>query len=192
MDLLDKFDAVTVKADARITPDDKAYCEAHQAAYDAAIQSFQELAFFWEDMESTQRNCWAVRTLPISLPATALTSPGGRSTHTWNICTNRSSTTSSTISIPPIMYQSLPTMRLTICFHKSQIFESMKIKRPMMHTTKNCAQQKSAMRMWWIRSSSCWMGAALPSRRSMNWRENATKRHGTCTGIERNMSERKP
>lgn len=55
MDLLDKFDAVTVKADARITPDDKAYCEAHQAAYDAAIQSFQELAFFWEDMESTQK-----------------------------------------------------------------------------------------------------------------------------------------
>ena len=55
MDLLDKFDAVTVKADARITPDDKAYCEAHQAAYDAAIQSFQELAFFWEDMENTQK-----------------------------------------------------------------------------------------------------------------------------------------
>ena len=37
MDLLDKFDAVTVKADARITPDDKAYCEAHQAAYDLSL-----------------------------------------------------------------------------------------------------------------------------------------------------------
>lgn len=55
MDLLDKFDAVTVKADVRITPEDKAYCEAHQAAYDAAIQSFRELAFFWEDMENTQK-----------------------------------------------------------------------------------------------------------------------------------------
>ncbi len=55
MDLLDKFAAVTVKADDRITPEDKAFCEAHQAAYDAAVQSFRELAFFWEDMENTQK-----------------------------------------------------------------------------------------------------------------------------------------
>ena len=55
MNLLDKFDAVTVEADFRITPEDKAFCEAHQAAYDAAIQSFHELAFFWEDMENTQK-----------------------------------------------------------------------------------------------------------------------------------------
>lgn len=55
MDLLDKFEAVTVKADGRITSEDKAFCEAHQAAYDAAVQSFQELAFFWEDMVSTQK-----------------------------------------------------------------------------------------------------------------------------------------
>lgn len=55
MNLLDKFDAVTVKADVRITPEDKAFCEAHQAAYDAAIQSFRELAFFWEDMEKMQK-----------------------------------------------------------------------------------------------------------------------------------------
>ena len=55
MNLLDKFETVTVKADVRITPEDKAFCEAHQAAYDAAVQAFQELAFFWEDMENTQK-----------------------------------------------------------------------------------------------------------------------------------------
>ena len=55
MNLLEKFEAVTVEADGRITPEDKALCEAHQAAYDAAVQSFQELAFIWEDMENTQK-----------------------------------------------------------------------------------------------------------------------------------------
>ena len=55
MNLLDKFETVTIKADVRITPEDKAFCEAHQAAYDAAIQFFHELAFFWEDMENTQK-----------------------------------------------------------------------------------------------------------------------------------------
>ena len=55
MNLLEKFETVTIKADARITPEDKAFCEAHQAAYDAAIQSFHELAFFWADMENTQK-----------------------------------------------------------------------------------------------------------------------------------------
>ena len=161
MDLLDKFDAVTVKADARITPDDKAYCEAHQAAYDAAIQSFQELAFFWEDMESTQKEL-----LGSSDTSYLSSRDGPEISQRQNICTKRSSTTLSTISTLPIMYQYLPIMRPTICFHKNQISESMKTKRLMTRTTKNCAQQKSAMRMWWIRSSSCWMGAALPSRRS--------------------------
>ena len=55
MDLLDKFATVTVKADDRITSEDKAFCEAHQAAYDAAVQSFRELGFFWEDMVNTQK-----------------------------------------------------------------------------------------------------------------------------------------
>lgn len=55
MNLLDKFETVTIMADVRITPEDKAFCEAHQAAYDAAVQSFQELAFFWADMENTQK-----------------------------------------------------------------------------------------------------------------------------------------
>ena len=37
MDLLDKFATVTVKADDRITSEDKAFCEAHQAAYSPSV-----------------------------------------------------------------------------------------------------------------------------------------------------------
>ena len=55
MNLLEKFEAVIVEADNRITPEDKEYCEQQQAAYDAAVQSFQELDFFWEDMKNTQQ-----------------------------------------------------------------------------------------------------------------------------------------
>ena len=54
MDLLEKFAAVEVKADNRITAEDKNYCEQHQAAYEAARDAFQELAFIWNDIESTQ------------------------------------------------------------------------------------------------------------------------------------------
>ena len=55
MNLLEKFEAVIVEADNRITPEDKEYCEQQQAAYDAAVQSFQELDFFWVDIENTQK-----------------------------------------------------------------------------------------------------------------------------------------
>lgn len=55
MNLLEKFEAVTVEADNRITPEDREYCETQQAAYDAAVQSFQELDFFWADMENKQK-----------------------------------------------------------------------------------------------------------------------------------------
>lgn len=54
MDLLDKFDAVTILADARISQADKDYCETQQKAYEAAISSYKELAFFWEDMLRVQ------------------------------------------------------------------------------------------------------------------------------------------
>jgi len=54
MDLLQKFAAVEVKADNRITDADKHFCEQHQKAYEAAIHSFRELAFFWADMNTTQ------------------------------------------------------------------------------------------------------------------------------------------
>ena len=55
MNLLDKFDTVTVVADHRIADADKVFCETHQAAYRSAIQSFQELLFFWQDTEKTQQ-----------------------------------------------------------------------------------------------------------------------------------------
>lgn len=55
MNLLEKFEAVTVQADQRISPSDKAFCEKHQAAYETAIQSFRELSFFWEDMVARQK-----------------------------------------------------------------------------------------------------------------------------------------
>lgn len=59
MDLLEKFNALTVETDNRISPADKTFCEKHQSAYEAAIQSFRELSFFWSDMERTQRELLA-------------------------------------------------------------------------------------------------------------------------------------
>lgn len=61
MDLLEKFNALTVEADTRISPSDRDFCERHQAAYEAAIQSFRELSFFWADMEKTQRELLMVQ-----------------------------------------------------------------------------------------------------------------------------------
>lgn len=53
-ELLEKFSAVEVKTDNRISPADKLFCEKNQAAYEAAISSYQELSFFWDDMVKTQ------------------------------------------------------------------------------------------------------------------------------------------
>ena len=55
MDLIKKFDAVEVQPDFRISPEDKQFCERHQAAYLAALQSFQELIYFWQDVLSQQK-----------------------------------------------------------------------------------------------------------------------------------------
>lgn len=54
-ELFQKFSAVEVKADNRITQADKAFCEKQQAAYEAAISCYQELDFFWDDMVKTQK-----------------------------------------------------------------------------------------------------------------------------------------
>ena len=77
MDLLEKFNALTVEADTRISPSDKEFCEKHQAAYEAAIQSFRELLFFWEDMKKTQRELLAGQTDPSASDMTYLTSRDG-------------------------------------------------------------------------------------------------------------------
>ena len=54
VDLLTKFDSVSISVDNRITPADRSFCEWNQAAYEAAIIAYQELACYWEDMENTQ------------------------------------------------------------------------------------------------------------------------------------------
>ena len=54
MELLQKFAAVEIQANHRITKTDKDYCEQHQKAYEAAITNFQELAFFCADMAAAQ------------------------------------------------------------------------------------------------------------------------------------------
>ena len=46
MDLLSKFSSIEIKPDARISETDRTFCQAHQAAYDAARASLQELEFF--------------------------------------------------------------------------------------------------------------------------------------------------
>lgn len=56
MDLLTKFASIEVKPDARISDADRIFCQAHQAAYDAARESLQELEFLWEDMQRQQQD----------------------------------------------------------------------------------------------------------------------------------------
>ena len=54
MNLLEKFEAVKIEADNRISSADKALCERHQAAYEAALSAFRELVFIRQDMERQQ------------------------------------------------------------------------------------------------------------------------------------------
>lgn len=54
MDILSKFDTVTIQTDNRITEDDREYCIANQKAYDAARSCFQELVYIWDDLTSQQ------------------------------------------------------------------------------------------------------------------------------------------
>ena len=56
MSLLAKFNAVKVTADSRITAADRAFCEAHQAAYDAACVSLRDLAEMAEKAEKILRD----------------------------------------------------------------------------------------------------------------------------------------
>ena len=44
MNLLDKFNAVEVKADTRISEDDRLFCQTHQEAYDLARSALREMA----------------------------------------------------------------------------------------------------------------------------------------------------
>ena len=44
MNLLDKFNAVEVKADSRISAEDRRFCETHQEAYDKARDALKDIA----------------------------------------------------------------------------------------------------------------------------------------------------
>jgi len=56
MDLLEKFEIVTIEADSRISEADSEFCQQHQNAYENAVRAFQELLFFWKDIEAVQKN----------------------------------------------------------------------------------------------------------------------------------------
>ena len=73
MELLQKFAAVEIQTDRRITETDKDYCERHQKAYEAAISSFQELAFFWEDMNKVQQELLGGKAILVVAGAPACT-----------------------------------------------------------------------------------------------------------------------
>lgn len=55
MSLLGKFDAVEIKTTDQISDADKAFCEAHQKAYEDAKSSLLELIFIWEEMFTNQQ-----------------------------------------------------------------------------------------------------------------------------------------
>ena len=56
MDLLQKFAAVEVSEDTRITEADRDFCKTHQAAYDNAKSALAELKCVWEDMVAGQKS----------------------------------------------------------------------------------------------------------------------------------------
>ena len=74
MDILSKFEAVTVKADIRLSEADQRFCEAHEAAYHTAQTCFQEMEYIWEDICGRQKDILlevdSMR--PIYQPAAAL------------------------------------------------------------------------------------------------------------------------
>ncbi len=59
MELLDKFDAITVSTENQISENDRRFCAAQQAAYDNARGSLAELLFIWEDMLEQQKSLLA-------------------------------------------------------------------------------------------------------------------------------------
>lgn len=72
MDLLTKFAAVEIRPETRISGPDRIFCQAHQAAYEAALNTLKELEYFWDDMLAAQREALA----PINISAEFyLTSP---------------------------------------------------------------------------------------------------------------------
>ena len=67
MDLLTKFSAVEIKPETRISEADRAFCQAHQTAYEAASNVLKELEYFWDDMQAGQQEALSPLNLPPSL-----------------------------------------------------------------------------------------------------------------------------
>jgi len=55
MDLLEKFDAVEICADNRITEADRQYCQQQQKIYQDAVEGFYQIAALWTDMCANQK-----------------------------------------------------------------------------------------------------------------------------------------
>jgi len=55
MNLIEKLQAVEMKADNRITEQDRFFCETQQKAYDSARDALSELLSFWENIVSEQK-----------------------------------------------------------------------------------------------------------------------------------------
>ena len=56
MDLLQKFSQVEIRADTRITEADRAFCQKHQEAYQAALGTFRQLLALWKEACGQQRH----------------------------------------------------------------------------------------------------------------------------------------
>lgn len=56
MNLLEKFSAIEIRADSRLSTADKQFCDQQQAAYSAALQGFQSLKVLWTDMLAAQKS----------------------------------------------------------------------------------------------------------------------------------------
>lgn len=71
MDLLDKFDAITISTEKQISEEDREFCVALKNAYDNARTALAELLFIWEDMLETQQKLLA----PTNLTSHTFISP---------------------------------------------------------------------------------------------------------------------
>lgn len=56
MDILTKFEAITMKAALRLAEADQSFCKAHETAYHTALTFFQEMEYIWEDICKRQKD----------------------------------------------------------------------------------------------------------------------------------------
>lgn len=59
MNLLAKFAAIEIRPDTRISDADRAFCQAHQAAYETAKDALRKMESFWDDTQREQQEALA-------------------------------------------------------------------------------------------------------------------------------------